>query len=634
MVQGSPFLSKRSKSVNTASYLIYFATFLRIANKMYNAIMIRTEIRPGAYYDSVILMHLQRALVTLENVEDAGVMMGTEANKEILAQSSLLTADGKAAGPDDLIIAVRAPDDQIAEGALAQVDTLINERRSGNGDADAVNGYRPKTLNAAIQSLPAARWVLVSVPGKYAADVSRDALRAGKNVFLYSDNVSLEDELALKESAAAQGLLVMGPDCGTAIVNGVGLGFANRVRRGNIGVIGASGTGLQHVTARIHQLGGGITHALGTGGRDLSQTIHAITATQALDLLRRDDATDVIVLISKPPAQEVAEELLRAIRATGKPAVVNFIGYTPTTTHQDNIRFAQTLDAAAAVAVKLAAQPQTNEADDQTHDTDASKMISTKGNSAKGNSAKGNSDKDKNTARYLRGIFSGGTLAYEAMLLLENHISAVYSNAPLRKELGLEKATESYRHTIVDLGEDEFTVGRLHPMMDNELRIKRIAQEAADPETAIILLDIVLGYGAHPDPVGELLPAIDKAFALAASEQRPLEIVAIVVGTDEDPQDMASQIEQLAAAGVHVETDHERAAHLVGEMLGALSSSTPYPPVDLREINQPLAAINIGIETFTQSLTAQEAPVIHVDWRPSAGGNEKLAGILARMKSG
>lgn len=581
--------------------------------------MIRTEIRPGAYYDSVILMHLQRALITLENVEDAGVMMGTEANKEILAQSSLLTADGKAAGPDDLIIAVRAPDDQIAEEALDQVDALINERRSNNGGADSTSAYRPKTLNAALQSLPEARWVLVSVPGKYATDVSRDALRAGKNVFLYSDNVSLEDELALKESAAAKGLLVMGPDCGTAIVNGVGLGFANRVRRGNIGVIGASGTGLQHVTARIHQLGGGITHALGTGGRDLSQTVHAITATQALDLLRRDDATDVIVLISKPPAPEVADELLRAIRTTGKPAVVNFIGYTPTSSHQDNIRFAQTLDAAATVAVKLATEPQATAASNQAHEALPSKTSSAKSGS---------------TARYLRGIFSGGTLAYEAMLLLENHISAVYSNVPLRKELALEKATESYRHTIVDLGEDEFTVGRLHPMMDNELRIKRITQEAADPETAVILLDIVLGYGAHPDPVGELLPAINEAFALAASEERTLAIVAIVVGTDEDPQDMKGQIEQLVAAGVHVETDHERAVHLVGEMVGALSSSSPYPPVDLLEINEPLAAINIGIETFTQSLIAQEAPVVHVDWKPSAGGNEKLAGILARMKSG
>ena len=224
----------------------------------------RSEIRSGAYYDSVVLMQLQRSLAALPGVLDAGVVMGTDANKAILAQSDLLAPQAQAALADDLVIVICAEDCAAAQSALDQVDELLAQRRKG-----VEQEYRPKSLESAAQMMPDAQWVLVSVPGRYAAGVARQALRLDKNVFLYSDNVSLDDEVALKLMAAEKGLLVMGPDCGTAIVNGVGLGFANRVRRGPIGVVAAAGTGLQQVTSRIHQLGSGITHALGTGGRDL-----------------------------------------------------------------------------------------------------------------------------------------------------------------------------------------------------------------------------------------------------------------------------------------------------------------------------------------------------------------------------
>ncbi|MDH4135171.1 MAG: protein FdrA, partial [Anaerolineae bacterium] len=251
----------------------------------------KAEVRSGAYYDSVILMQLQRSLAALPGVLDAGVVMGTAANKDILAQSDLLTPEVQAAVADDLVIVVRAEDDAAARAALGQVDELLTRRRGG-----IEQDYRPRSLESAVQMLPDAQWVLVSVPGRYAAGVARQALHLGKNVFLYSDNVSLDDETSLKQTAAGKGLLVMGPDCGTAIVNGVGLGFANRVRRGPIGLVAAAGTGLQQVSARIHQLGSGITHALGTGGRDLSQAVGAVTARQGLDLLSRDPETRVIVL--------------------------------------------------------------------------------------------------------------------------------------------------------------------------------------------------------------------------------------------------------------------------------------------------------------------------------------------------
>jgi FdrA protein len=567
----------------------------------------KTEIRRGAYYDSVVLMQLQVNLAKLPGVVDVGVMMGTQANKELLDQSSLLTAEAKEALQDDLILVIKGEDEAAAESALSQVDELLSRRRSVVGEQD----YLPQSLEAAAKMLPEAGWVLVSTPGRFAAGVAREALRLGKHVFLYSDNVSLEDEISLKQSAAKKGLLVMGPDCGTAIVNGVGLGFANRVRSGPIGVVGASGTGLQHVTARIHQLGGGISHALGTGGRDLSEAVGAITARQSLDLLSRDSNTQVIVLISKPPAPNVADELLRIARTGGKPVVVNFIGYTPPPhlAGQAGLHFAATLDRAAGLAVKLA------------NGTKTSEVLKT---SKVSRFAAGQ--------RYLRGLFSGGTLAYESLLILQDYLPVVYSNAPLDKKFKLANSLQSQGHTIVDLGEDEFTVGRLHPMMDNTLRIQRLEQEAKDPDVAVLLLDVVLGYGAHPNPAGELAPAIAKAKAKVEAESRCLEVVTVVAGTDEDPQNMAEQIEQLRAAGARVETNNEVAIRYVGELLQSLNPPGGLLPVDMNALHQPLAAINVGLESFTASLTAQQAPVVHVNWKPPAGGNEKLMGILERMR--
>ena len=568
--------------------------------------MVVAQVRPGAYYDSVVLMQLQRALAALPGVQEAGAVMGTEANKDVLAQSNLTTAEVTVAKADDLLIVVRAETDAAAQNAIAQIDSLLTRRSSSDG----ADGYRPKSLEAATQLLPDAQWVLVSTPGRYAAGVAQEALRLGKHVFLYSDNVSLDDEIALKKEAAERGLLVMGPDCGTAIVNGVGLGFANRVRRGAIGVVGASGTGLQQVTARIHQLGGGITHALGTGGRDLSEKVGAVTARQSLDLLASDPATKVIVLISKPPAAQVVDELLRVAACMNKPVVIDFIGYRPAETQRGNVYFVKTLDEAAELAVELCKFEENN----------ATPALQNP------------KSKIQNQQRYLRGLFSGGTLAYEAQLLLQEYLPAVYANAPLDKHFKLAKATVSQGHTIVDLGEDEFAVGRLHPMLDKDLRIKRLQQEAADPETAVILLDVVLGDGADPDPASELAPAIAEAVAAAEDAGRHLEVIAVVVGTDADPQNLDAQVEQLEAAGVLVEFNNELAVRRAGEMVRALSSASSGKPVVLSVLQQPLAAINVGLESFTASLTDQGAPVIHVDWRPPAGGNERLAGILARMK--
>ncbi len=567
----------------------------------------KVEIRSGAYYDSVVLMQLQRALVDLPGVLDAGVMMGTDANKEVLEQSDLLPDEAKTANVDDMLIVVKAENSDDADGALGKVDDLLSHKRGVGVEA----AYLPKSIEAGADMAPDSQWVLVSVPGRYAAGVARKALENSKHVFLYSDNVSLEDEISLKKEAAEKGLLVMGPDCGTAIVNGIGLGFANRVRRGPIGVVAASGTGLQQTTARIHQLGGGITHALGTGGRDLKEAVGAITARQGLQLLIDDPESKVIVLVSKPPAPKVAEQLLTLARSTNKPVVVDFIGYTPPARRLGNLYFTSTFDETAELAVSLAENPPVEETLPL--------------------------DKFAAGQKYMRGLFSGGTLAFEALLILQEYLPAVYSNAPLDDTFKMKDAVISEENCIVDLGEDEFTVGRLHPMMDNDLRIRRLKQEAEDPSVAIILLDVVLGDGAHPDPASELAPAIEKAIATAKAAGRHLEVVAIVVGTDEDPQDMGAQIEALKAAGARVETSNDQAVRYVGKLAHALNKIDSEEAgetlkVDSAFLTQPLSALNAGLESFNESIAEQGAEVLQIDWRPPAGGNEMLMAILMKMK--
>lgn len=551
----------------------------------------RHQIRPGAYYDSVVLMQLQRALAGLPGVVDAGVVMATPANCELLTASEFDLA-GIAARPDDLLILVRAESEAAATAALAQIDELLRQRQpSTSGD------YRPRSLRGALSQLPDASWVCISVPGRYAAAVADEALGIGRHVFLYSDNVSVDDENALKRKARAKGLLVMGPDCGTAILSGVGLGFANRVRPGNVGIVAASGTGLQAASVEIHRLGGGVSQAFGAGGRDLKAEVGGITTQQALAWLAADAATAVILLISKPPAATVAAKLLRAAQTCGKPVVVNFIGYPPPARRVGNLTFAAGLADAAACAVHLSQSSLSNLPISQS-------PIPT----------------PQPLSGFVRGLFSGGTLAHEVWLGLQPVLS------PLGGNLAAPAAGQSadMGHTILDLGDDVFTQGRLHPMMDNDLRLRRLRREAADLAVDLILLDVVLGEGAHPDPAAELAPAIAEA------KQAGKRVLVILIGTDDDPQNLPAQEEQLTAAGAVVVRTAGAALDYVYDRLPPAAHDFPA----LSYAAGPLAAINVGLESFADSIRAQGGAAVHVDWRPPAGGDERLMGILARMKIG
>lgn len=561
--------------------------------------LLKTEIRKGAYCDSVVLMQLQKKLAVLEGIIDAGVVMGTGANKNVLAQSQLLSNEANAACPEDLLIVISAKDEISANNALSQIDGLINAKKS-TADQD----YQPRSLEMAAKYASDSNWVLISVNGKYAPELCDQALDLNKNVFLYSDNVSLKEESRLKQKAAKKGLMVMGPDCGTAIIQGVGLGFANHVARGNIGIVAASGTGLQAVTVALNEFGEGISQAIGTGGRDLKDEIGAITTRQSLQLLAEDDLTKVIVIISKPPSNDVARKVFALAQQIQKPVVVYFLGYVPPTRNAGNLHFALSFSDVATLAHQLVSSEE---------------KISPNSIDIKKFSKK---------QRYLRGLFSGGTVAYETIGVLRLYLSNLFSNIHIAGCQDLKTSSVSQEHTLLDLGEDEFTVGRLHPMMDNDLRIRRMIQESNDPEVAVIMLDVVLGYGANPDPANELAAAIKKI----KSSARHIEVIAVVIGTEDDPQIRSSQIKILSDAGAVVEINCEKAAVRAGQIIQTLQSKLENNEVKINKLSPSFSAINVGVKSFYEDLKKQKATAIQVEWSPPAGGNEQSINLLNQLK--
>lgn len=501
----------------------------------------RNLIQPNRYQDSVTLMQVAERIRARDGITAAALMMGTPPNKEILEDAGQLTPDGAAAGPNDLIVALQGSETAVAAVAAALDDLLRAEIPAPTDHATVA----PHSLAAGLAAQPDTNFVLISTPGLYAAAEARKALLAGRHVMIFSDNVHPDDEERLKRLAGERGLLCMGPDCGTAVIGGVPLGFANVVRRGPIGVVGASGTGTQEVTTLIDRYGSGVSHAIGTGSRDLSPRIGGAMTIAGLQALLADPATEVVVVLSKPPHPTVAARVAEAAAGAGKPVVFAFLGMDPATLPGDHPHIAQTLEDAARQAVTLAGgtPPPADEASDILPKSTI------------------------HNPKYVRGLFSGGTFAYEAMLILGAALGPVYSNIPLRPDLALPDPARSREHTVLDLGADEFTVGRPHPMIDLSVRADRIRQEAADPTTGVILLDVVLGYGAHPDPARMLAEAVRAARATAGGAGRDLAVVASVCGTEADPQRLSAQQAQLAAAGVLLADSNAAAARLALRVL-------------------------------------------------------------------
>jgi len=494
-------------------------------------------------------MLVARELAGLDGVDDAAVVMATDANKSILDEAGMLTEAAHAATANDLVIAVMAGTEVDADDALENVEALFAKKAAEDEAAD----YRPKSIRGAFASYPDANVTVVSVAGRYAADEAWEALTRGMHVLLFSDNVSLEDEIALKEYARDNGLLLMGPGAGTAILNNVALGFANVIPAGNVGIVSAAGTGLQEVSTLVAKNGLGITQGIGTGGRDLKKEVGGIMMLEGLKALQQDPATEVIALVSKPPAPEVVDKILAQVKESEKPTVVCFMGGDVSNVAEVETAIpARTLQEGGLLAAQAAGADI----------GDIKAMVAEETAKLKTLAAGLKKDLVPNQ-KYLRGLFSGGTLCYEAQVIWRELLpDPVHSNAPLPGEPGLEDSTKSVRHTTVDLGEEEFTVGRPHPMIDNDLRIRRMLQEAADPEVAVVIMDIVIGYGAHSDPASELGDAVVQSVELAKKDGRTLHFIASVTGTDHDPQGLQHTINTLKRAGVIVCDSNAAAARL------------------------------------------------------------------------
>jgi FdrA protein len=486
--------------------------------------VVLNEVRRGAYLDSVALMRIARAVQLLDGVDVAGLMIGTPANLEILRDANVLAANGAAAGPGDIVIAVRAKTADAAEAALAHARQAIDKPRGLSGTSKS---WSPRTIRAAMAESPLANLALISVPGDFAIAEARKALKLGLHAMIFSDNVSITEEVELKREARELGLLVMGPDCGTAIIGGTPLAFANVVPSGDIGIIGASGTGIQEISCLIAQAGHGVSHAIGTGGRDLKAEVGGITTLMAIDMLDADPATKHIVIVSKPPAAEVAVSVLERVGRSQKPFTICFLGDAERAMPK-NARAVATLASAADSAVG------------RTSDTVPTATL------------------PKRTG-IVRGLFAGGTLAAEAQIIFRLAHLDVMSNAPVPGASPLGDLSST--HTMLDLGADEYTRGRPHPMIEPAVRDEALAAALADKSVAVVLLDCVLGFGGHMDPAGHLAAQLrDRPKA------GPI-VIASVTGTDADPQDRSLQVAKLEAVGVVIAPSNATAASLAAEIV-------------------------------------------------------------------
>lgn len=566
--------------------------------------MLQTIIMKNSYQDSVVLMLLTSKLNQLPEVERVSIMMGTPSNIDIFRASDFDTPELDEATSNDMVVML----DVASEDDKEKILKLIDEELSSTNDGGRAVEEKINSWEKALKKQSDSNVALISVPGEYAALEIEKAIDNDLHAFVFSDNVPLEEEARLKQKAHDKGLLVMGPDCGTGIIHGLPLAFTNNVRKGRIGVVGASGTGIQEVTTLIHRYGQGVTNAIGTGGRDLSTAVGAVSMIDSVVALNNDVDTEVIIVISKPPAKEIEAKVLDVLRKIEKPVVTLFLGSKPEY-HEKGLYHAYTLEEAAQLGTKLMNK------EEVVYTPAPAKKVA------------------KSKAKGIKGYYSGGTLAYEAAFLLSDALNLSKANTPEGYTL------KSDSHEVIDLGDDMYTKGKPHPMIDPEIRIEKIKSVSSQPETAVVVFDVVLGYGAHEDMATALKPAI-----VEAKEKSDVTFVAVVVGTDEDRQNMNQQIAILEDMGVIVCENNVQALQTALAVVDSeiafdekevkekeVSSLTELPEVSeslAKLIAETPKIINVGLQSFTDSIVDNKGEVVHFEWRPSAGGDVKLQKIL------
>ncbi|MBO4148334.1 acyl-CoA synthetase FdrA [Enterobacter ludwigii] len=552
--------------------------------------MIYAFVKKGSFQDSVSLMIISRKLSEHPEVDQVSVMMGTPANKSMLDSTGFWHDDFSQSTPNDICVAVRTESEQpeILDVIREQLEKELNAIATASGSSHQL--VKARRWESACQKLPDANLLLVSVAGEYAASVAKEGLLADKNVMLFSDNVPVAQEVELKTLARERGLIVMGPDCGTAMIAGSPLAFANVLPEGGVGVIGASGTGIQEITSQIALHQQGISHAIGLGGRDLSADVGGLSALTALEMLAGDEVTKVIAFVSKPPSPQVRTRVITAMQSVGKQVVALFLGSKPEQRRDGNVWLAHSLSDAARLAVLLMRV------------------------------AKQRQSQPEVVGKGICGLYAGGTLAAEAAMLLSEELGIPLSES---HQDGIMLAFEEHR--IVDLGDDSYTLGRPHPMIDPTTRSIEIEKLAAQPETGVLLLDVVLGYGACADPAAAVVEAIEK---VRSQRAEPLAVIATLTGTEDDPQGRDGQLEKLRQAGVVVVETLEEAVLLASSLI---QHQTPSASDKHCALLDGVQVINAGLRSFALDLQSSGTPVVHYQWAPVAGGNARLASLLKQL---
>lgn len=581
--------------------------------------MLKTIVKKGSYHDSVVLMLLTNQISTIEGVKKVSIMMATPANKDIYKQSGLDTEELMSATANDMVVVADVEDESLLDTIMAEVDEFFKKQSTSNSEKNGAESV--KSWDKAIDKLRDANLAVISIPGAYAALEADRALDEGLNVFMFSDNVMVEDEVKLKKKAHEKGLAVMGPDCGTGIIQGVPVAFTNSVSPGAIGIIGASGTGIQELTTIIDRLGEGVKNAIGTGGRDLSIEVGGTTMMDMIEAMESDDSVKVLIIISKPPAKEVRDRISDRLSNFKKPVVTLFLGEKPEY-HEENFYHTYTLDEAARLAVSLVRGETVKEGEVDVDKSDFFKA------------------EEKKT---IKAYYSGGTLAGEAAMLIKD---ALNMKVPPQKAEGFMLKTDG--HIVVDLGDDEYTQGKPHPMIDPAKRIECMQEAVDDESTGVILLDIMLGYGSHEDMAGALLPTILELQKKAENAGRKVFFIATVCGTRKDFQGYDEQVNKLKEAGVIVCETNKLAVRTAIQAIGldfeepakeirkkTVAEITPVKASEklLGMLSEKPKVINIGLKSFAEVAGQFGCEVVQYDWMPPAGGNVGLIKTLNFLRN-
>ena len=563
--------------------------------------MIKTIIKKDLYKDSVSLMLLNNKINDHDAVNIASIMMASPANKEMFESNGLLTDEVKNASANDVAIVLDLKDDSKLDEIINIIDESLSQNQSDSTDAKK----SIDTLEDAFNEMKDANLAIISIAGSYVYSVANKCLDKNLNLMIFSDNVDIEEERKLKQKAKEKNLLVMGPDCGTSIINGIPLAFANTVKKGKIGIVGASGTGIQEVISVLDQNGYGISQAIGTGGRDLHSEIGAISFIQAFDMLMEDDQTEVVIALSKPPAKEVKENLENYFLKSKKPIAAIFLGEEPKD-HYENLYWADTLDEVATLAIDLLEKKKPE------NKTDRFEVIDKKGS--------------------IKGLFCGGTLASESANLIQRALNITYK----KSDDGYLLNKDGFQ--VIDLGDDKYTKGKPHPMIDPNARIPFIKKAIEDNDTKVVLMDVVLGYGSHDNPASTITDVIKE------NSNKDVEFVITLCGTKGDYQNIDSQKQLLEEAGAKVFRTNREAVEYALSRVGYKIEykekkilkneiEKENPKASNNDLfTKRLKVINIGLKSFKENIDNFDCDSIQYDFRPIAGGDKVLMDTLSFLE--